>query len=62
MITVTARWTDWEFAERKPNNRTVHPTPGRDPIVVECSSPHTAAIVAGVFERIGCTVTKEKTT
>jgi len=62
MITVTAVWSDWTFPERPANNRTVHPTAGRDrPLVVQCSSPFTASIVAGIFERLGCTVTKEKT-
>ena len=59
MITVTATWTDWEFSERPASNRTVHPTPDRDrPLVVECSTPFTAGVLKGVFERLGCRVTQ----
>lgn len=59
MSTVTAVWTDWEFEGRDPifKEKVIHPTPGRDrPLVVECSSPFTATIMAGIFKRLGCTV------
>ena len=58
MITLTAVWADWEFSERPGKDKTVHPTEGRDrPLVVECQTPHTAAVMTGVFTRLGCTVT-----
>jgi hypothetical protein len=58
MITLTATWGDWEFAERPPGKKTVHPTPGRDrPIIVECSSPFTAGVLKGIFNRLGMDVT-----
>jgi rhodanese-related sulfurtransferase len=61
MITVTAHWSDWQFSERPANNKTVHPTPGRDrPLVVHCTSPYTAAVITEAFTKIGCTVIREE--
>ena len=60
MVTVTAVWSDWMSGQGS-DARLVRPTPGRDrPIVVRCSSAFTAAIIAGVFDRLGCTTTREE--
>lgn len=60
MITLTARWGPWKHHNDRTNQDvTVEPTPGRDPIVVQCSSPNTADALRVVFQRIGCTVELE---
>ena len=63
MITLTARWGPWKHHnDRTKQDVVVEPTPGRDPIVVQCSSQSTAAELGAVFRHIGCTVELEETT
>ena len=65
MIRVTAVWTDWVYDQRSRafKEQTIHPTPGRDrPLVVDCSSPFTAGVMAGIFKRLGCNVEQEEIT
>jgi len=62
VIIITARWTEWEFPSRERADKIVKPTPGRDrPIVTKCTNPATAAVIADIFTRLGCIVTKEET-